>query len=351
MGAIIMKIRFHHYIARAYRRARVYKRLVRDEVRYGRVELGWRKRMGYLFKGFNSDKSYLYDLEQYPLDSYWSDIEENKVRAFNLVHSLLLDRKDIFHVQMAKLGAGPPVVGTLVNGRFYPYPPGEERSFEALVDSLPEDTLVRPLLGTGFGKTLRWLHMGERGLELGRSRADREAIPARQALSSGWWQIMGPAGISKASYAERLLPGRKNLLRITTLRCPESGAVFPAFAIQVIGEDSPLYAQVDLESGVLGQGVRLLRGKSRKECHACQPDNGARINGVVVDQWPQPLELAIRVHDALPTLAAVSWQMALSGQGWQIVNATNRLDAESVQFHGPLFKNDRFKEFVSAAAS
>jgi hypothetical protein len=346
-----MKIRMHHYLAKAYRRARVYRRLVRDEVRYGRAELGWFKRMGYLLKGFNSDKSYLYDLEQYPLDSYWSDIEENKVRAFNLVHSLLLDRKDIFHVQMAKLGAGPLVVGTLIDGRFYPYPPGKEQSFASLVDSLPDDTLVRPLRGTGFGKTVRWLQMGERGLELGRSRPDRAAIPAHLALSIGWWQIMAPVGISRASYAYRLFQKRKNLLRITTLRCPESGAAFPAFAIQVIGEDSPLYARVDLETGVLGQGVRLLRVKSRKECHACQPDNGARIDGVTVDQWPQALALATRVHDALPTLAAVSWQLALSEQGWQIVNATNRLDAEWAQLHEPLSENTGFKKFILAAGN
>lgn len=340
-----MKFKLHSFLIKKYRRAKVYRKLYRDEIQYGRKDFSWLKRVGYLLKGFNSNKSYLYDLENHKLDDYYKDLDVNKVRASNLVHGMLLDRKDIFHNQMARLKVGPNILGTFVGGSFYPHQGGEALSCEEGITRLPEGVLVRPSGSDGYRRTLRKLVVQDGKKYIVKSGDDlasaSEVAPTEigEIFKKGKWKILEPIRIDQ-SYLDSVKEGVFGLLRITTRRNKNNGDVSIQYAIQQIGKTQLIYCSIDLNTGKLGQGLRILADDYVKQAFTAHPETGNKIDSVAVSNWEKAKELVLYTHRSLPNINAATWHLVETDKGWKIINAANRLDTVVRQcLIGP-FKDD-----------
>jgi len=341
----IVASRLHNLILKVYLRGRTYRRLLKDERNAVAKPKSIRQRIGYLALGFNSDKANLYGPKA-SLKRYWSDIDANKVRAFNRTHGLLLDRKDIFHAQMARLGYGPKALGMVNRGLFYPAENEVALSVADMLRSLPKGAVIRSISGTGFGHRLIVLNeaLFAAGLER-QVDGEERVIPLQEALTNGQWLVLNPIHQKARGYAESLCPGSWNSISVTTLRRPESQLPFVAFATQRIGEDNNrCYALIDRDIGVLGPAAQLIETPPWKRFLDFFPESGRAIAGVHVDEWETAKRTVLNVHKALPGLIAATWHLLQTDAGYRIIGAGNKLDVRAYQLHRPLLENQQVKQ-------
>src|SRR5690554_638878 len=328
-----MKVRTHHYLLKALRRGRVLKKFIKDEIRQQNRNVKLTARLSCFVRGFNSNKAGLFDFKGSGYSSFYSDFERNKVRKFNKVHGLLLDRKDIFHSQMARLGLGPRVIGTIVNGCFYKYGSPEPKALNELYLLCQGTVLVRPVKRTGLRRTLSYIHEedGFREIrELGKSI--ERSVPI-EYLMQGHWQVLEGVERKSLGVPGSVVPVEANpVLRVTTLKSNLTGDITPAFSFisySCLGRKE--YIEVKVESGALTEKVSVDNDG--------QVSRGEIVGEVVtLDGYGEAIEQAVYAHYAFPNLNAVSWWLLKTTEGWSIINASNKLDTHIAQVYRPYRK-------------
>ncbi|WP_445005274.1 hypothetical protein [Halomonas mongoliensis] len=332
-----MKIRAHHYLLKALRRGRVLKKFIKDELRQQNRNVKLTDRISCFVRGFNSNKAELFDFKGRGYSSFYSDFERNKVRKFNKVHGLLLDRKDIFHSQMARLGLGPKVVGTIVDGRFYKHGSSEAKDSDELYFECRGNALVRPVKRTGLRRTLRYIHEedGFREIrELGKS--SERSVPIEN-LMKGHWQVLEGVQGESLGVSDSIVPVEADpVLRVTTLKSSLTGEIKPIFSfIACSSSERKDYIEVELERGVLTEKISV--------------DNEGKLSRLeLVEEvislagYDEAVKQALYAHHSFPNLNAVSWWLVKSHGGWLMINGTNKLDTHVVQAYRPC--KDVFKK-------
>jgi len=103
-----------------------------------------------------------------------------------------------------------------------------------------------------------------------------------------------------------------------------------------------LLADLDPETGVLGQAVWLDAGGRRGEGTA-HPDSGARIAGVAVEGWPRIRDGILDLAARVPFLPVVGWDVVATAGGYSILEGNGRPGLTSVQAFRLLLANPRVR--------
>lgn len=155
-------------------------------------------------------------------------------------------------------------------------------------------------------------------------------------------------------YARDLFPGSLNTVRLMTLR--EDGDPEPRFvmACHRVGTSAStpadnvgrggLYGPIDWDTGRLGRFLAYPK-TNRIEWHACHPETGALLEGVIVPRWD---ELKIRILEAARSLAPVQWMgfdVAITPDGFKILEI-NSLPTIALQAWDPLGRNAAAMRFL-----
>src|SRR5690606_6439047 len=94
-----------------------------------------------------------------------------------------------------------------------------------------------------------------------------------------------------------------------TYRIPTGDAVIDAFS------HGGMAAPIDLATGRLAAAVTLDMA-SVGESAIVHPDTGARIEGTVLPDWDETIDLVLRAHEAVPgSVPLVGWDVALTTAG------------------------------------
>jgi len=325
-----MKVRTHHYLLKALRRGRVLKKFIKDELRQQNRNVKLTARLACFVRGFNSNKAGLFDFKGSGYSSFYSDFERNKVRKFNKVHGLLLDRKDIFHSQMARLGLGPRVIGTIVDGIFYKHGSSEPKALDNLDFKCQASVLFNPLKGTGLKKTLWYIHAqgcSKEMCELGKS--SECPVPIKN-LMKGHWQVLEGVERESLGVPGSIVPVEADpALRITTLKSSRTGDINSVFSfISYSCHGRKEYIEVEVESGMLTEKISV-----DDECKVSRFDMIGE--DIILDGYDEAVNQAVHAHSALPNLNAASWWLVKVNGGWSIINATNKLDTHIAQAYRP----------------
>lgn len=106
-----------------------------------------------------------------------------------------------------------------------------------------------------------------------------------------------------------------------------------------------LVSSVDLRTGRLGPAVGEPRHGRRVEMDE-HPDTGERITGVLVPQWAEVCDLAMRLMGAFPELDHVGWDLAVSDRGPLVIEGNGYMPGPQLfQFHGPFVHDPRLREY------
>ncbi len=280
-----------------------------------------------------------------------------RTHSFNGRMRMFLDNKLAFTWMLQRMGFSdhvPAVLALLTSGHICNInaePPLADVA--SLLDSLDagEKVVVKPVMGQrGLG--LMVIERTTGGFLLNReerSRSEVVELLMRQALS-----IAVPY-VEQDSYARGIFPHTTNTVRLLTMR--DRDGVFAAAAVHRFGTQRSIPADnfsrgglscsVDLETGILGPGVRI-NPKGVAEEHGKHPDSDAQIEGVAIPRWQETLRGVLHLAEAVPFLRYVGWDIVVTPRGWVILEGNARTDVDVFQIHGPLLQSERVKAFFES---
>lgn len=159
----------------------------------------------------------------------------------------------------------------------------------------------------------------------------------------------------QAAYAREICPGKVNSVRVLTCTDPDTHQPFVAHAFHRFGsaDAAPidnwsgggLVTACSPETGVLGSSIRNPKrtgGVVQRFSH--HPDTGRQIEGVQIPYWDEMCRSLLDAVRALPLLVYVGWDVAITDQGFLVLEGNNNTDV-IMQMHGGLLQNPRLRRF------
>jgi hypothetical protein len=162
--------------------------------------------------------------------------------------------------------------------------------------------------------------------------------------------------VRQAAYAESIFPQTTNTVRVMTFVDPDTEQPFIARAVHRFGSKDTvptdnwsrggLCAVVDVETGRLGRGVKhIARTGGKLAWQSRHPDTGAAIESVYIPHWAQVCEALLGAVRALPFLIYVGWDVAVTDDGFCILEGNGNPDIDLLQVHGGLLSDPRVRRF------
>lgn len=165
---------------------------------------------------------------------------------------------------------------------------------------------------------------GRGALLLSREEGDADALFARLLPSL---PMICEEVILQHGATARFNPTSLNTLRLQTVCTAEGVRVFYPFLrmgrygrVTDNGAAGGVIVPVDAESGALAAIGRDEAGRYYTE----HPDSGVPFAGAVLPRWEECLRLGERLARRIPTTRSVGWDLALSEEGWVMVEANAR---------------------------
>ena len=310
-------------------------------------------------RGFTTESAALYGLRDVgDCARYVSDFEE-RVRLFRLNGDFgwFLNDKLAFGLLLKEFSDRvAPTVGVTGHGSFFPFGHGADGP---VMPVMPLAEGLARLPGRHMLKPLRW--SGGEGIVLheyrdGRHHLDRRPVePSELAAALGRRVRAVCPFVEQAAYARRIFPDVTNTLRILTMYDDERGEAFIAgathrFAQRASGAVVDNFAQGGLSCGIDTATGTLDRATARSPgggaaWHDVHPDTGARITGVTVDNWPTVRGEIAALARRLPFMPYVGWDVAVTDDGFRIIEGNNSPFLKGHQMYRPLLADERVRRF------
>lgn len=285
---------------RNYRRFDAVRRFLAVEKRHS-TRTGTGPRPAMLLRGMTSDKAAIYDAER--LDRYWPDFDATGGHRTNGFYTALLDHKDLLHNVLARLDAGPTVLGLIRRRHYRAFDQRQESGIDELLATI-EAVLLRPLDEPEPGPP-RLLRRSGHGLLLDGQPVGADSLAAQLATGTTL-VVAAPASLAAGN------TGRASRF-VTMLRDPGSGIPFCAFMLRSAEADATSFA----------------------DCLA------AAAPAEMDSEYERAAAVATRVMRALPMLRAASFLVVGDTAGHRIIDASNVLDVAAAQRYGPLLDDPR----------
>jgi len=326
------------------------------EVRDGyanRASVPLRRQLAAWRRGFYANHSLMYDFDRFGFDAYVSDLQRaTKVEPLNdPVQRNLLNDKLVSFLFLRSIGAPTPEV--------YGYTNGERTVFLAEQD---ERGGIERLL-----ETKRKLVLKPRGASGGdrfcvlEQHGDTTSVngqPGGEVRGCLQGSVVISEFIEQHEYARDVYPRATNALRMPTLRDTDSGEPFVGTAIHRFGTERSkpvdntrkggLPARVEVQTGVLGPLAAMpgyyAPGHVRVQWHDVHPDTGVRVKGMKVPYWAEIVNEIRRVMLSMEGLRCVGWDVAVTRDGFTIIEGNNRPDV-IMQVFRPFLVEERIRRF------
>lgn len=305
-------------------------------------------------RGFLAESKVLYDFAANDRRLYVTDYQRFvRTRTINGDYCLLLDDKLQFARLMADFGdIVTKLYGILSNGVVIP-PPACRREPEPLETVLNRHRVVvlKPSTGGG-GKGVACL-----------SQAPDGAMSLNRRLVSGpdfGRLLMASEGSMVTSYVRQhprlaaMYPRTTNTVRLMTMQDDECGP-FVAAAVLRIGTSRSvptdnwsrggLCAPVNLDDGTLGVSVAFPDHARRLTWYTHHPETGAPITGTHIPHWAMVVARMLDLARTFPFLKYVGWDIAVTEDGFRILEGNNFTNVNLFQVHAPLLADPRIAAF------
>ncbi len=126
----------------------------------------------------------------------------------------------------------------------------------------------------------------------------------------------------------RFNPDSVNTVRFATFR-GKNGTVTPLFSFFRIGRSGSLvdnihsgglFASVDIDTGL----VKTLAMDPSGHKFVTHPDSGMQVIGFMIPKWDELKEITVRAAEVLKDIPYLSWDLALTDNGWALVEANSK---------------------------
>jgi hypothetical protein len=307
-------------------------------------------------RGFLGESWVLYDLRHNDWRAYLSDSARfARTRLINGNHAVLLDDKAVFHRFLGdRPNLLPAVHGIIRKGAVETpdrtVPHCQTGPWLAALAREHRKLIVKPCTGGG-GKGVMVLRGCDAGLTLNERPVHEDDL--RQVVADSDGSMVSECVVQHPQLAG-LYPRTTNTLRVLTMQDDEC-APFIAAAVLRIGSRSSeptdnwtqggLSAGIRLSTGRVGPAASYPAGRASLDWCDRHPDSGAQIAGTTVPHWPQIADGLLALMRTLPMLRYVGWDVAVTEDGFRILEGNNFSDVNLLQIHGPLLQDERVAAF------
>jgi len=303
--------------------------------------------------GFSSRSWLLYNLAENVPELYIPDLlmaaRFYKVNGF---FNLTMGNKLLLSRLLAAHGIPQPaIISTIIEGRLIE----EDRPFDANLSRALTRTLERSPrqvfrpTWSGAGQGVFFLSRESGGLLLnGKMVCHEHAVTLLSRLD----RYIATEQLEQADYAREIFSGSTNTIRMLTLWDADSGESLVAAVSHRFGtsRSAPIdnfhqgrggvCASIHPESGAMGKAM-WLSADHELICESAHPETGAVIEGVVIPDFEACIEGMRRVAGRFPFCPCIGWDVVISNNGWQIIEANPTPGLSSSQVHTPLLKDPR----------
>ncbi len=321
------------------------------------VPIGWSNKLKMWQNGFLSESYLIHDLNKNDFRDYVSDQVRFRLGIrINGYYAVALYDKLYFNLLLHNFADNlPKTHGLLKAGRLTFL--GSSKSIVS--QDFPEflhqqgQLVVKPLCGThGLGVHLLEEREGTISLD-GKLLTENEL----QLHAQHWQDYLVTSYVRQHSYASKIFPHSTNTVRLLTLWDEEAEEPFIARAVHRFGvaKTAPVdswtrggvSALIDLDTGVLAK----IGPKPKLQApllNACHPETGQPIEGVTIPHWPQIQKRLLEMAAALHFIPYIGWDIIVTENGFQVIEANNAPDLLLFQLHGPLLTNPRTRRFFQS---
>jgi hypothetical protein len=307
--------------------------------------------------GFMSEAPILYDFETHGRAAYVTSVQHyTRIRDINPCPAILRN-KLIFHTVMARWpGSTPRLFGIVRGGRFLADAEACGSAAAGVLDvcDAGQALFLKPVSEDG-GKRMHVLARSDHGYRHNGRIMDRGVLEAALSRLDGFLvtELVRPA-----PYAKAIFPDALNTIRIVTMRSPDTGEPFVAFANHRFGTRASgfvdnwgmggLNAHIDIASGHLGPAVELKR-TPKLSWLPHHPDSGAPIEGVAVPDWEAVKSTVLGWAAGLPMVLMCGWDVAVDESGAvRALEGNGQPSTNQMQVHRPLLTDERVRAFFRA---
>ena len=316
----------------------------------------WRKRFRAWRRGFRSIYAEAYGLDgtndslyvadfpyayhSYRMNGAWNPIIGNK-----LVVSEVLAAHRIPH---------PRVVGILAKGRLMNHEAGTSDSGMDALERWTENSraaVFRPHW-SGGGQGVFFVRRSGTEWTVNGHPAGRADV---KALLDALDRYVVTEFVEQAEYARHIFPLTTNTIRVLTI-IDDDGAFVASVAhrfgtsrslpIDNFRQGRGLCAAVDVETGTLGAALSLTP-RFERVWHTSHPETGNPIEGVTIPGLARSLEGSLAAARCFPEAACVGWDVAITTDGFSILEANAPPGIVVSQIHLPLLACPRAARFFA----
>lgn len=310
------------------------------------VKLSPIKKFYYLYRGFLSEKYYLYELYKNDYRHYLSDFHIAQARWINDPYSELLSNKYLFYKIFNDKIQTPKLYGIIINGKYI----ADGLTFSELIKL--DKFILKPILGGG-GQGIVWIQKNNDNFLINQNQIiSAEELEKKLFYSLNNYLVCEQ--IKPSSFSLSLYPNSINTIRILTLQDITTGNYFIAAAAQRIGVKTSapqdnfsrggLSANINVETGELSDATTH-PFKSKHIRYDVHPETQHPIKGQTIPNWKNITFELISFLKKYPFFKAVGWDILLTDNGFCIIEGNHHADPDVLQCHKALLIDNRIKNF------
>lgn len=300
--------------------------------------------------GFFSSSYILYNFKENEIKDYLSDYDENiNAVRINKTNAQLLDNKLKFYDIVKDLLPVPEDLGILENGVVRRMNGKTYGFLNLLMEN--QELILKPIdssSGTGVIKIIK----NKDNVFLNGEVMDSNTFLERISSLNNY---MVSIFIKQADYSAKIYGKAVSTIRILTMISPYTQKAFIAAAAHRFVTDRSfpvdncnaggLTAFINMETGKLGKAVSPYFSGNSLSWHENHPDTGSRIEGVIIPHWDKIKSQIIMAAQNLSYLKYIGWDIAVTNEGFIVIEGNDGPDLKLHQVHKPLLIDKDVRSF------
>lgn len=287
--------------------------------------------------GFTADQYILYSLDENKKENYITEWERIKTRKLYQDINFLFDDKLIFDHFFRQYIKIPKLHFYSVDGVVFDSE-GKVLEDEDLWILLKKETFyfLKPRFGAG-GKGAAKISLKNNFVQWNNELLNKDSFLEKVKE----YDYIGQSILKQHNYSNNIFPDSTNTLRIITLYNSDTGEVKVPIAMHRFGreETAPvdnassggIFSKIDIETGILTE-AKDYYGNTYKY----HPNTNHKIEGVEIPCWSSTLLDLKRVSQKLSYLPFLAWDIAISEDGYKVVEINASTGYTFIQMWGGL---------------
>ena len=317
-------------------------------------QVGLRKRILCLLRGFSAEKYDLYQMKNNDYKLYLSDYQRRKTAIINGRYSIILSDKTLFSKLFEKDNLTAETYGTINRGVILIN--DKAVSFIEFIDLIKDKKkLILKIFNGGGGKNIHRLNFVEETFFLNGNQIEKRDLKAFIGNLDNLYLIN--EHLEQADYAKEIYPNTVNSIRILTMIEPNTNKVIIPVAVHKFGSDKTGHADnvwrggmtalIDIESGVLQKSALHLENNEKIKWQEQHPDTKVSVSGTRVPNWEAVKSKIIEVAKLANSfnIKYVGWDIVVTNNGIKLIEGNNCSDVNILQIHHPLLRDSEAVKF------